>query len=277
MIGFGVIPNFIIFMNDLQAITQAMRRHIIAMAWRSKTAHIGSALGIVEILAVLFCRILKIRPEEPEWPERDRFILSKGHAASALYAVLAARGFFPQQDLEQYCRDGGIFHEHPCRQAAPGIETSTGSLGHGLSVGAGMSLALQRAPSKIYVLLSDGECNEGSVWEAAMFIAAHNLKNVVAIIEDNKWQGFGPASATSKTKLEAQWSGFGWLTERVDGHNLEAIEQSLRRAGEAAAPTAIIADTTAGKGISFLENTLLAHYYILDEAGYRQAQKELVG
>jgi transketolase len=221
-------------MDELKSITQTMRRDIIAMAWRSKTAHIGSALGIVEILAALFFRILKIRPEEPEWPGRDRFILSKGHAAAALYAVLAARGFFPKQDLEQYCRDGGIFQEHPCRGAAPGIETSTGSLGHGLSVAAGMAMALQHSQNKIYILLSDGECNEGSVWEAAAFIAVHNLKNIVVIVEDNKWQGFGPTSTTSKTKLEEQWQGFGWLAERVDGHDLEVLEKSLRRGGDGA-------------------------------------------
>ncbi|MBI2443882.1 MAG: transketolase [Candidatus Magasanikbacteria bacterium] len=273
---FESLPQFLVPEEDLPRLARALRRAIITMSYQSKSAHIGSALCLADILAVLFGRLMQVRPKEPEWPERDRFILSKGHGAAALYAALAWRGFFPAADLLTYCQDGGKLHGHPCRHAAPGIETSTGSLGHGLGVAAGMALGLRgRSPGRIYVLVGDGECNEGAIWEAAMFIASHRLTSITVIIDDNKWQGFGKTSAVQQMDLAAMWTAFGWSVARVDGHNPRALEAALRAAPGSNQPVAIIADTIAGKGIKAVENTLLAHYIVLDEANYRQAMDDL--
>lgn len=261
---------------DLLQISQKMRLNILEMAYKSKTGHIGSALSISDILTVLYFKILDIRPKEPFWPERDRFILSKGHAAAALYSILALRGFFSEELLKLYCVDGGLLAGHPCVGQVPGIEFSSGSLGHGLSVAAGMALALKdKYQNKIYTLLGDGECNEGSVWEAATFIATHNLSNVAAIIDNNKFQGFGLTKDIDKIQSARKWEAFGWQVFNVDGHNLLALEKVLLEAKLAKVPTVVIADTIAGKGVPAIENTLLAHYYILDEASYQEALKKL--
>jgi transketolase len=256
--------------NNLDKIAFNIRRAIVEMARQSKAPDAGSALCIADILAVLYFKILKINPQKPKAPERDRFILSKGHGAAALYAALAERGFFPASHLKKYRTNGGIFHGHPSFGASPGIEVSTGSLGHGLSIGAGMAWELKKSrPNvKVYVLLGDGECNEGSVWEAAMFAATHRLGNLIAIIDKNKFQGFGETRRVHDMDFAKIWSAFGWKVFSCDGHNLKDLEMKLKRARQSQKPSVVIADTVAGKGIPAIENSLVAHYYIPKKEDY---------
>ncbi|MDB5195572.1 MAG: hypothetical protein JWO84_756 [Parcubacteria group bacterium] len=245
-----------------EAMGKEIRRLVIEMSARSRSGETGSSLSISDLLAVLYFKTMRIDPKKPEWSGRDRFVLSKGHGAAALYAALALRGFFPQKLLLGHRVNGGAFHGHPSKGAAPGIEASTGALGHGLSVGIGMAYALKDTKSKVYVLIGDGECNEGSIWEAALSAGALRLPNLVAIIDDNKFQGFGPSSETNPFDLAKQWKSFGWETLRVDGHDCRALEQALGKAARARKPFVVIADTVSGKGIPAIENTLGAHYHV---------------
>ncbi len=242
-----------------------IRRLVVEMSERSRSGETGSSLSISDVLAVLYFNILRIDPKKPDDPKRDRFVLSKGHGAAALYAVLALRGFFPKKLLLGHRVNGGVFHAHPSKGSAPGIEVSTGALGHGLSIGVGMAYALKGTKSKVYVLIGDGECNEGSIWEAALSAGALCLPNIVAIIDENKFQGFGASDENNPFDKSKQWSSFGWDTLRVDGHDTQAIEKAFRTTAKAKRPTVIIADTVAGKGVPSIENTLEAHYYVPDE------------
>ncbi len=237
------------------------------MSYISKTAEVGSALCISDILTVLYFLVIKVNEKKPNDLKRDRFILSKGHGVAALHATLAERGFFPADDLKKYRTDGGLFHGHPSKNIMRGIEVSTGSLGHGLSIGAGMALTLKKdAPdAKVFVLMGDGECNEGSVWEAVMFIKTHKLNNVVAIIDDNGFQGFGKTSEIHNMDLSKKFSAFGWKVLKVDGHDHDKLKKVFMQSLKAKTPTVIIAKTIAGKGIPHIENTLLAHYFTVDE------------
>ncbi len=243
-----------------------VKHHIIEMSHASKTGEVGSALCISDILTTLYFDVLKINPLKPEDPKRDRFILSKGHGAAALYAVLALGGYFPESELKKYRIDGGRFHGHPSKGVAPGIEVSTGSLGHGLSIGAGMAISLKKdhPETRVFVLVGDGECNEGSIWEAAMFASTHNLLNLTVIVDDNGFQGFGKTKEIHKMDIAAKFKSFGWEVRKVDGHNNADLKEVLnKKAGKS--PVVVIAKTTAGKGIKKIENTLLAHYFIADE------------
>jgi transketolase len=244
---------------------EKVRRLILEMSFRSHSGETGSALSISDILSVLYFSILRVNPKKPDDPKRDRFVLSKGHGAAALYAVLALRGYFPQKKLLEYRTNGGEFHSHPSQCLSLGIEASTGSLGQGLSIAAGMALALQKTDSKVYVLLGDGECNEGSVWEAALFIGNARLPNIVVIIDDNKFQGFGATKETNRFDLAKQWRAFGWKTFTVDGHNPRELERVLLEAKNANVPVVVIADTVAGKGVTDIEHTLQAHYYVANK------------
>ncbi len=241
---------------------EEIRRLSIEMSERSRSGETGSSLSISDLLAVLYFKILRLDPKKPNDPKRDRFILSKGHGAAALYATLALRGYFPVKKLLGHRVNDGTFHAHPSRSAAPGIEASTGSLGHGLSIAAGMAFALKNTQSKVYVLIGDGECNEGSIWEAALFVGNARLSNIVAIIDDNKFQGFSSTKETNRFSLSAQWKAFGWNVLKADGHDPKDIERKLKAAGKAGKPTVIIADTVAGKGVPHIEHTLRAHYYV---------------
>ncbi len=262
--------------KNVSAISEEMRRLIIQMTYESKSGESGPALCITDIIAVLYFRILHLDPDKPEHPNRDRFILSKGHAGPALYTALALRGFFPNTHLKKYRIDDGILHLHPCSSTVPGIEVSTGSLGHGLSIGAGIALSLktQHPKRKVFVLMGDGECNEGSVWEAAMFASNHKLNNLVAIIDQNKFQGFGETKEVMKMDLAKKWSAFGWKVFVVDGHDTKELEKVMITAKESNSPTVILANTINGKGIPKIENTLLAHYFITDEATYLESRKK---
>lgn len=266
-------------MPDYKKITYEIRKKILKMIYESQSSHIGSALSCVDILAVLYFKILTIKPESPLAEERDRFILSKGHAASALYATLAQRGFFSGDILDGYCIDGGKLPGHSTMNCAPGVEVSTGSLGHGLSMGAGMALAKKydKEKSRIFVLISDGECDEGAVWEAAMSASHHKLDNLIAIIDYNKLQAFGRTSEVIGLEpLKDKWISFGWATREIDGHNYLEIEQSLSNIPfEKDKPNLVIAHTIKGKGVSFMEDKLEWHYKSPTKEEYNLAIKEL--
>lgn len=264
--------------SEIEKVTRKIRGKILEMTHKAKCAHIASALSTVDILAMLFWKVLKINPKNPKDPERDRFILSKGHAAMALYSTLAYRGFFPEKLLDTFGEAGTILAEHPDPELS-GVEAATGSLGHGLSLGIGMALAgrIQKENYRIFVLLSDGECNEGSVWEAAMFAPAHKLDNVVAIIDFNKWQATGRSTEILALEpLASKWESFGWATHEIDGHNLKEIFETLNNIPNGSKkPVAIIAHTVKGKGVSFMEDDNNWHYRVPDENEVNKAKMEL--
>ena len=250
--------------RDTRAFARAVRAHALCMVHAVNASHIGSSLSMTDLLAVLYGGgVLRVRPAEPDWPQRDRFILSKGHAAAAAYATLAEAGFFPREWLATYCQDGSRLAGH-LTHGVPGVEFSTGSLGHGLPVGAGMALAAKRdgSPARVFVMLSDGELDEGSNWEAILFAAHHGLDNLVAIVDYNKIQSFGTVAEVLRLDpLAEKWRAFGWACREIDGHDHDAIAAALRGVpAEAGKPTAIVAHTIKGKGVSFMENQLAWHY-----------------
>ena len=264
---------------DYSQISTKIRKKVLEMIHKSNGAHIGSSLSCADILTVLYFKILKINPKDPLAEERDRFLLSKGHAVAVLYATLSRRGFFPEEVLDSYCQDGTKLAGHSTRQAVPGIEISTGSLGHGIPIGAGMALAAKNDSSayRIFVLMSDGECQEGSTWEAALFTGCHKLDNLVGIIDYNKLQAFGRTSEVLDLEpLVKKWQDFGWQVKEIDGHNFLEIESALSKIPfRKDKPSLVIAHTVKGKGISFLENKLESHYKYFTEEEYQRALKEL--
>ena len=241
-----------------------MRQHALCMTHHANASHIGSCLSSVDILAVLYDTILNVRPDNPLWPDRDRFILSKGHAAAAVYAVLAEKGFFPKDWLETYCDDGGKLAGHISHKGVPGVEVSTGSLGHGLPIACGMALAAKRDKKlyRTYVLLSDGECDEGSVWEAILFAPEHKLDNLVVIVDYNRIQSFGRVEDVLELEPFAdKWRAFRWFVTEVNGHDHGELEKAFRAVPvEKGRPSVIIANTKKGKGVSFMEDQLAWHY-----------------
>lgn len=255
-----------------------MREQIVEMAAQPLGAHLGGSLSAADILAVLFFHVLRLRPEQPEWPDRDHFVLSKGHASAALYAALAGRGFFDPAELSTYGCSGGRLAGHPLRRV-PGVELSTGSLGHGLPLGLGLTLGARcdERPSRSFVLLGDGELQEGTVWEAAATASALRLGNLVAVVDVNGWQMTGPtADHGTAIKLAEKWSAFGWRTVDVDGHDLPALVEAL--AGAPAAddmPTAVLARTVKGRGVTFLENDGRSHYVKLSPRLHQRARASL--
>jgi len=265
--------------SALSDIARQVRRHVVRMVANARSSHVGSALSIADILTVLYFRTLKVYPDDPWREDRDRFILSKGHACTALYATLALRGFFPEKVLDTYCANGTSLPGHSTMRCVPGVEVSTGSLGHGLSLGCGLALAARRFGQKhrIFVLLSDGECDEGSTWEAALFAGHHKLDSLTAIVDFNRIQAFGDTSEVLNLEpFGDKWAAFGWETKSVDGHDLAALEAALAslpyRAGR---PSLLIARTAKGKGVSFMENRLAWHYKSPNPAELEAALKEL--
>lgn len=265
--------------RELKQESNLVRHKILEVAARAKSGHIASAFSIVELLLVLYYYILNIDPKNPRKEDRDRFILSKGHGCLALYTVLAVKNFFPTEVLETFCQPGSILGVHPEMQKVPGIEASTGSLGHGLSISVGISLAAKydRKKYRIFCLLGDGECNEGSVWEAAMSAAHHKLDNLIAIIDYNKFQASGPVERIlSLDSLVNKWQAFGWEAREIDGHNLEQILQVLQSVPfRKECPSVIIAHTIKGKGVSFIENNNVWHTKIPSDEELKQAFSEL--
>jgi transketolase len=249
---------------DTRQLALKIRRHTVWMAHRGKSSHVASVLSMADIVAVLYGLILRKRPSEPRWPERDRFILSKGHAGAGVYAALAETGYFPVDWLKDHCASGSKMCAHVSHLGIPGVELSTGSLGHGLSVGAGMAYAakLDNKDFRVFVLLSDGECDEGANWEAALFAAHHRLANLIAIVDYNKIQSLGPVAETLGLEpFAAKWQSFGWQVKEVDGHDHNQLAASLDiRPESGSPPTCVIAHTVKGKGVSFMENTVLWHY-----------------
>lgn len=267
-------------MNETEELARQMRISALQMVHKAKASHIGSALSIADIVAVLYGRILTLRPDQPAWPERDRFILSKGHACVAIYAALAERQFFPKSDLQNYGQDHSPLMNHISHKV-PGVEFSTGSLGHGLPFGVGKALAAKRrgANWRTFVLLSDGELGEGSNWEAIMFAAHHRLDNLMAIIDYNKLQSLTTVDETLRLEpLGEKFRAFGWDATEVDGHDHAALASALSPRPEAAArPLVLIAHTTKGKGVSFMENKVEWHYKTPNEEQLKQALTALGG
>ena len=267
--------------TELEALARELRARIVAFSSRTGTPHLGSCLSCLDILTALYFNILRVDPENPYDDRRDRFILSKGHGAPALFQVLAMRGFFPESDLLESDHDGsGYFGEHPPTPGhLAGIEAATGSLGHGLPIGLGMAIAarLKGLDYKVYAVLSDGECNEGSIWEAAMFAAAQRLENLAVIVDFNKWQATGRSEdVLGPNSLEDKWRSFGWSTHSIDGHDMNAILDACRELPDGSGkPVAIIADTVKGKGVSFMEDDNNWHYRIPSAEEVDAAKREL--
>lgn len=265
--------------NELTAVAARLRGAVIEMSHKAGTPHLGSSLSCVDIVTAAYWDALRIDPTRPDAPGRDRFILSKGHAATTLYAALAHRGFFRPALLDTYNQDGSRLAEHPGPNCVPGVEAATGSLGHGLPIGLGMALAgrLQSRRYRVYVLLSDGECNEGSVWEAAMFAPAQKLDNVCVIVDYNKWQATGRSNETlALAPLREKWAAFGWDAHEVDGHDIGALTKLMRHVPNGSGkPVAIIAHTVKGKGVSFMEDDNNWHYRVPNEKEVADAKRQL--
>lgn len=260
-------------------IARSIRGTVVAMSYRAKASHLASSLSCIDILVAALWGVMKIDPTNPDDVDRDRLILSKGHAAQALYASLAHRGFFDLSMLSQYNQDGGPMSEHPGPKCMPGVEAATGSLGHGLPIGLGMAAAgrIQNRDHRVFVVLGDGECNEGSVWEAALLASAQRLSQLCVIVDFNQWQGTGRSTEIMSIQpLKEKWDSFGWDAMNVDGHNIAelvgAMETMPRETGK---PIALIANTIKGKGISFMENDNNWHYRIPTKEEVAAANREL--
>jgi len=253
-----------------------IRRIVLEQSKRAQVGHIGSALSIADLIAVLYEDVLHI--PSPEDAERDRFVLSKGHASLAVYAALSLRGWLPRQQLDTFCGDGTLLGVHP-EEALRGVDFATGSLGHGMSMASGAALAarLHRAPRRAFVLLSDAECNCGSVWEAIMFAAHHRLANLVAVLDLNGQQALGyTKEVLSLDPMAARWRAFGWDVHEVDGHDLAQLRETFARLDTSSGPPhVLIAHTVFGKGVSYMESQIKWHYSPMSDAEYDQAIHEL--
>ena len=275
------MPGVSLQCEQSAALAKKIRRHALHMIHRAKSSHLGSAYSMADLLAVLYGKILRINPHKPDAADRDRFVLSKGHACAALYAVLAERGFFPKEWLQNFYQDGERLAGHATHVGVPGVEVSTGSLGHGLPLACGMALVgkRDRQAHRIFTLLSDGECDEGSTWEAALFAPHHGLDNLIAIIDYNHIQSLGPVKEVLDLEpFAAKWKAFGWAVREIDGHDCAQIESTLINLPfEPGKPTCVVAHTVKGKGVSFMENKLLWHYRSPDAEEMALALAELGG
>ena len=257
----------------------SIREKILTMVTKAKSGHIASAFSIVETLIILYYKILNLDLNNPKWDERDRFILSKGHGCVALYAVLAEKGFFPVETLFTFCKPGSILGGHPEMQKIPGVEASTGSLGHGLSIAVGIALAgkYDKKKYRTFCLIGDGECNEGSIWEAAMFATHKKLDNLVVIVDYNKLQSSGRVEEVlSLEPFGKKWEAFGWKVKEIDGHNMQQLFHALNKIPlKKRQPTLIISHTVKGKGVSFIENVVSWHTMIPNDDEFNLAKEEL--
>ena len=248
----------------LDARAKALRRTIVESVVAAGRGHLGPALSLVEIMRVLYDDILRVRPNEPQWRERDRCILSKGHGCLALYALLADKGFFPHDVLATFCAHDSILGGHPEHGMIPGVEASTGALGHGLSIGVGMAIAnrMRKSAARVFVVLGDGELDEGAVWEAAMGASKHRLDNLTAIVDYNKFQSYGPTSVVLELEpLLDKWTSFGFAAEEVDGHDVAALRDKLRALPYSSGrPSALICHTVKGKGVPDAEHNADWHH-----------------
>lgn len=259
-----------------EKLARSARTEILKMTFRAKAPHVGSALSVVDILAVLYSGSASILPATTYSPDRDVVVLSKGHAASALYSILALSGFFDQNLLESYCMDGALLGGHVTSHGVNGVEFSTGSLGHGLPYAVGIALGkkLDRIPGKVFVVMSDGECDEGTTWESALLANHHKLHNLVVIVDRNRIQSLKDTEQTLQLEPFAEkWSSFGWQVEVVSGHSYFELASSM--ATENLSPKVIIANTTKGRGIEFMENSVLWHYKSPNQAELEDALAEV--
>ena len=264
--------------DSTRALAGRIRGHALRMTSLGGSSHIGAIFSCADLLAALYDGILRVNPAMPRDPTRDRLVLSKGHAGAGLYAALAERGFFPVEQLWTHYQDGSQLSGHVSHEL-PGVEVSTGALGHGLSIAAGMALAgkLAGAGHRVFCILSDGECDEGSTWEAALFAPHHKLANLVAIVDYNRIQGIAPVAEVLELEPFAdKWRAFGWAVREVNGHDHAAIHEACGALPfEAGKPSCLLAHTTKGKGVSFMENTVLWHYRTPRGAEFDAALEEL--
>lgn len=264
-------------MAALRTFATDIRRAILEQSKRAGIGHIGSCLSVADAVAALYGSALRI--EAIDDPDRDRFVMSKGHAALALYAGMHHAGLLTRDQLDTYCADGSLLGGHP-EHALPGVELSTGSLGHGLSVGAGMALGgrLAEHSGRVFVLMSDAECNEGSVWEAAMFAAQHELGHLIALVDANGQQALGATrDVLDSESLPDRWRAFGWTVHELDGHDPDWIAATIEQLDPRTGPQCLLLQTTFGKGVSFMEGQLEWHYWPMSEAQYASAMVEVGG
>jgi len=265
--------------QTLEAKAKLVRREIIKMIYQAGSGHPGGSLSAADLVTVLFFHVLRHDPHRPLWPDRDRFILSKGHCAPLLYAVLAESGYFPKEELKTLRKIGSRLQGHPDMRKTPGVEVSTGSLGQGLSVANGIALGgkIDRKDYTVYVLLGDGEINEGQIWEAAMLASHYKLDNVIAVLDYNGLQVDGPTCRIMGLEpLSDKWKAFGWSVMEINGHNISEIIEALKKVRKSKGkPTIIIAHTVKGKGISFMENEVDWHGKAPNEEEFNQAMREL--
>ena len=265
--------------GDPRVLAWLIRRHGLEMTHLSRGSHIGAIFSLAEIIAALYTGVLNVDPADPKMPGRDRLILSKGHAGAAVYAALAERGFFPVEELSTHYANGSRLSGHVSHKGIPGVEFSTGSLGHGLAVAAGMALGakMDKEAWCVYAVLGDGECDEGSVWEAALQARQYKLDNLIAVVDRNRMQSLDFSENTIALEPFAdKWRAFGWHTQVVDGHDVDALRAAFDAARmNIGCPSVIIAETTKGKGVSFMENDILWHYRTPQGEEYEAALREL--
>lgn len=264
---------------DTKLLAQKIRLHAVRMTHLGKSSHVGSVLSMADILAVLYGNVLSVDPKNPKWPQRDRFILSKGHAGAGIYATLAECGFFPISKLDTHYQDGSDLSGHVSHKTIPGVEFSTGSLGHGLPVATGMAKAakLNKKSHRVFCVLSDGECDEGSNWEAILFAAHHKLDNLIVVVDYNKIQSLKLVAETIGLEpFREKWLCFGWAVHEVDGHDHDQMKTIFHKLPfEPGKPNCILAHTTKGKGVSFMENSVLWHYRTAQGTEFENAIQEL--
>ena len=272
------MPSSETWAQPCRQLATRIREHCLRMTHRGRSGHVGSMLSMAEILAVLYTRVLRVDPRNPRWPDRDRFVLSKGHGGGAVYAVLGELGFFPKEWFEGYYRDAGRLMGHISHHV-PGVEFSTGSLGHGLPVAVGMSLAARRARKshRILCLMSDGDCDEGSTWEALLFAAQHRLDNLTVIVDYNRVQALGfSRDILDLEPFARRMEDCHWAVKESDGHDVVAIDRALAQLPfEAGKPSWLICHTVKGKGVSWMENTVSCHYGSVTDEQLAQALKEV--
>jgi transketolase len=267
-------------LSGLHNLAQNLRARIIENSFKTGTPHLGSCLSCIDLLTALYFSVLNINPKLPQSPSRDRLILSKGHGAPALFQTLAEKGFYERSLLDTYGKDGSFFAEHPpTPDYVPGIEAATGSLGHGLPIGLGIAIAanIKELEYNVYVILGDGECNEGSIWESALLASAQKVNNLCVFVDFNKWQATGRSEEVmGLSPLSEKWKAFGWNVLEIDGHDIKSILDACNQfQREKQKPTAIIANTIKGKGVSFMEDDNNWHYRIPNEDEVIKAKIEL--
>lgn len=251
-------------MTTLDKRSKDIRKTIVRMVEASRRGHIGSAFSLVEILRVLYDDVMKYNSKKPKWEDRDRFLLSKGHGCLALYAILAEKGFFSESELWNFCKPDGILGGHPEYEKVPGVEASTGSLGHGLAIGVGMALnaKLEKKKHRVFVVVSDGECHEGSLWEAALYASKHQLNNLNVFVDFNKHTSYGIAGQVLDLEpLADKWKSFGFSVAEIDGHSVDALRATCSKFPfEKNKPSIVICHTVKGKGVPFIENDMKWHH-----------------